>query len=113
MNLKLEDKTALVSGSTAGIGFAIARSLAAEGTRVIVNGRTEARVSESMASIRRSHPHARLEPFVANLANAEAAIASARRFPSIDILVNKPRCLRAEAIRTNQRQRTRLSRQTL
>ena len=74
MNLKLEDKTALVSGSTAGIGFAIARSLAAEDTRVIVNGRTEARVSEAIASNRRSHPHARLEPFVANLANGEAAI---------------------------------------
>ena len=51
MNLKLENKTALVTGSTAGIGFAIARSLAAEGTRVVVNGRTEERVSESIASI--------------------------------------------------------------
>ena len=88
MNLKLENKTALVTGSTAGIGFAIVRSLAAEGTRVIVNGRTEARVSESIASIRKSHPNARLEPFAADLANAEAAIEAARRFPSIDILVN-------------------------
>jgi len=88
MNLKLEDKTALVTGSTAGIGFAIARSLAAEGTRVVVNGRTEARVSESIASIRKSHPNARLEPFAADLANPEAAIEAARRFPSIDILVN-------------------------
>jgi len=88
MNLKLENKTALVTGSTAGIGFAIARSLAAEGARVIVNGRTEARVSEAIASIRRSHPNAKLEPFIANFANAEAAIEAARRFPSIDILVN-------------------------
>jgi NAD(P)-dependent dehydrogenase (short-subunit alcohol dehydrogenase family) len=88
MNLKLEDKTALVTGSTAGIGFAIARSLAAEGTRVIVNGRTEARVSEAIASIRKSHPNAKLEAFAANLANAEAATEAARRFPSIDILIN-------------------------
>ena len=88
MKLKFENKTALVTGSTAGIGFAIVRSLAAEGTRVIVNGRTEARVSESIASIRKSHPNARLEPFAADLANAEAAIEAARRFPSIDILVN-------------------------
>jgi len=88
MNLKLENKTALVTGSTAGIGLAIARSLAAEGTRVIVNGRTEARVSEAIASITRSHPNAKLDPFVANLANAEAAIEIARRFPSVDILVN-------------------------
>ena len=88
MNLQLENKTALVTGSTAGIGLAIARSLAAEGTRVIVNGRTEARVSEAIASITRSHPNAKLDPFVANLANAEAAIEIARRFPSVDILVN-------------------------
>jgi NAD(P)-dependent dehydrogenase (short-subunit alcohol dehydrogenase family) len=88
MNLKLEDKTALVTGSTAGIGFAIARSLAAEGTRVIVNGRTEARVSEAVASIRKSHPNAKLEPFAANLTNAEAATEAARRFPLIDILIN-------------------------
>ena len=88
MNLKLEDKTALVTGSTAGIGFAIARSLAAEGTLVIVNGRTEARVSEAITSIRKSHPKAKLEPFAANLTNAEAATEAARQFPSIDILVN-------------------------
>jgi NAD(P)-dependent dehydrogenase (short-subunit alcohol dehydrogenase family) len=88
VNLKLENKTALVTGSTAGIGFAIARSLAAEGARVIVNGRTEPRVSEAIAAIRKSQPNAKLEPFAANLANAEAAIETARRFPSIDILVN-------------------------
>jgi NAD(P)-dependent dehydrogenase (short-subunit alcohol dehydrogenase family) len=88
MNLKLENKTALVTGSTAGIGFAIARSLAAEGTRVIVNGRTGERVSEAIASIGKSHPNAKLEPFAANLATAEAAIEAARRFPAIDILVN-------------------------
>jgi NAD(P)-dependent dehydrogenase (short-subunit alcohol dehydrogenase family) len=44
MNLQLENKLALVTGSTAGIGFAIAKALAAEGARIIVNGRTEARV---------------------------------------------------------------------
>jgi NAD(P)-dependent dehydrogenase (short-subunit alcohol dehydrogenase family) len=88
MNLNLENKTALVTGSTAGIGFAIARSLAAEGTRVVVNGRTEERVSESIASIRESQRNAKLEPFAADLASAEAAIEAARRFPSIDILVN-------------------------
>ncbi|MEY2544029.1 MAG: hypothetical protein QOE81_1490 [Verrucomicrobiota bacterium] len=88
MDLELQNKTALVTGSTAGIGFAIARSLAAEGARVIVNGRTEARVSEAIASIRREYPSAKLEPFVADLANAEAAIDAARQFPSVEILVN-------------------------
>jgi len=88
MNLKLENKTALVTGSTAGIGFAIARSLAAEGARVIVNGRTDERVSEAIESIRKSHPNAKLEPFAADLSKAEAAIDAAQQFPSIDILVN-------------------------
>jgi NAD(P)-dependent dehydrogenase (short-subunit alcohol dehydrogenase family) len=88
MNLNLENKTALVTGSTAGIGFAIARSLAGEGARVIVNGRTDERVSEAIASIRQSHPNAKLEPFAGDLAKAEAAIDAERKFPSIDILVN-------------------------
>lgn len=51
MNLHLEDKVALVTGSTAGIGFAIAAGLAAEGARVIVNGRTEKRVQEAVTAI--------------------------------------------------------------
>ena len=88
MNLKLENKTALVTGSTAGIGSAIARSLAAEGARVIINGRSEARVSESIASIRQSHPNAKLELFAANFTSAEAVVEAARQFPSIDILIN-------------------------
>lgn len=88
MNLKLENKTALVTGSTAGIGFAIARSLAVEGARVIMNGRTDERVSEAIASIRQSHSNAKLEPFVADLANPEAATSAAKQFPSVEILVN-------------------------
>ena len=61
MNLQLENKLALVTGSTAGIGFAIAKALAAEGARVIVNGRAEARVTQAIASIRAGIPAARLE----------------------------------------------------
>lgn len=88
MNLQLENKTALVTGSTGGIGFAIARSLAAESARVIVNGRSKPRVAEAIASIRKSHPNAGLEPLVADLATPEAAADTTRRFPSVDILVN-------------------------
>jgi NAD(P)-dependent dehydrogenase (short-subunit alcohol dehydrogenase family) len=61
MNLQLENKLALVSGSTAGIGLAIAKALAAEGARVIVNGRTETRVKEAIASIRGKVPTSKLE----------------------------------------------------
>jgi NAD(P)-dependent dehydrogenase (short-subunit alcohol dehydrogenase family) len=88
MNLKLENKTALVTGSSAGIGFAVAKALAAEGARVILNGRTEARVSAAIASVRAALPRASLEPLVADLAKPEAAALATRSFPSVDILVN-------------------------
>jgi NAD(P)-dependent dehydrogenase (short-subunit alcohol dehydrogenase family) len=52
MDLGLQGKTAVVSGSTAGIGFAIAAALAAEGARVIINGRTETRVAAALGRIR-------------------------------------------------------------
>lgn len=82
MDLQLKSKTALVTGSTAGIGFAIAQSLAEEGARVIVNGRTEARVQQACAAIPGSLPLA------ADLSTAEGAGEVIRRFPDLDILVN-------------------------
>ena len=88
MNLQLEGKLALVTGSTAGIGLAIAQSLAAEGARVIVNGRTEARVAEAVATIRKGVPEAALESLALDLSKAEAAEETARRFPGVEILVN-------------------------
>ena len=88
MDLKLENKTALVTGSTAGIGFAIANALAAEGARVIVNGRTAARVSAAVDSIRKSHPNAKCESLVADLARPDAANEAAQRFPAVDVLIN-------------------------
>lgn len=88
MDLQLKGKLALVTGSTAGIGFGIARALAAEGARVIVNGRTAARVDEAIARIGEAHSGAKLEPFAGDLATAPAADEAARRFPSVDILVN-------------------------
>jgi NAD(P)-dependent dehydrogenase (short-subunit alcohol dehydrogenase family) len=88
MNLQLENKLALVTGSTAGIGFAIAKALAAEGARVIINGRTEARVAEAIASIRADNPSARLEALALDLSKADAATECIKRFSDVDILVN-------------------------
>jgi NAD(P)-dependent dehydrogenase (short-subunit alcohol dehydrogenase family) len=88
MDLQLKDKTAFVSGSTAGIGLAIAQALAAEGARVVVNGRTEARVKAAAAEIRRVQPSARIEQFAADLSEAGAADAALARFERVDILVN-------------------------
>jgi len=88
MNLNLDHSLALVTGSTAGIGYAIARTLGAEGARVIVNGRTEARVTDALAALRAAVPGGAFEPLVADLATAGAAAATLARFPDVDILVN-------------------------
>jgi len=88
MDLQLTDKLALVSGSTKGIGFAVAQLLAREGARVIVNGRSEANVEAALAGIRAEVPGARLEGAVADLAQASQAEELTRRFPEVDILVN-------------------------
>lgn len=88
MNLQLEGKLALVTGSTAGIGFAIAKVLASEGARVIVNGRTEARVNEAITQLKNLSARAALVPLALDLSQAGAAEETARRFGEVDILVN-------------------------
>lgn len=88
MNLQLENKQAFVTGSTAGIGFAIAKALAAEGARVVVNGRTEKRVTAAIAAIRAQVASAKLEPLALDLSKADAAKEAIKRLASVDILVN-------------------------
>ena len=88
MNLKLTDKTALVSGSTKGIGFAIASGLAREGARVIVNGRSDKAVVEAKKQIHQTVPDARIESFAGDLSTAAATETLLQRFPRVDILVN-------------------------
>jgi NAD(P)-dependent dehydrogenase (short-subunit alcohol dehydrogenase family) len=88
MDLRIENKLALVTGSTAGIGLAIAKALTREGARVIVNGRTEGRVKEAIAAIRAELPSAKLEGLPLDLSKADAAAETIRRFPELDILVN-------------------------
>ena len=87
MDLKLKGKLALVSGSTAGIGHAIAAALAAEGARVIVNGRSQSSVDDAVARIRAGEGGEVLG-FAGNLSTPAAAEALAARFPNIEILVN-------------------------
>src|SRR6202171_6536225 len=88
MDLQLEGKLALVSGSTAGICFALANALAREGARVIVNGRGDERVNSAMERIRAPNPNAQLEPLAADLGGAAGAKEALRRFPEVDVLVN-------------------------
>ena len=88
MNLQLENKLALVSGSTAGIGLAIASALAGEGARVIINGRTRERVERAMNLICSGHPDAKLEALPLDLSTASGAADAVRRFPEVEVLVN-------------------------
>jgi NAD(P)-dependent dehydrogenase (short-subunit alcohol dehydrogenase family) len=87
MDLKLKNRLALVSGSTAGIGLAIATALAKEGARVIVNGRAQASVDEVVAKLR-SDTGADSVGFAGDLSQAAVADALARQHAGVEILVN-------------------------
>jgi NAD(P)-dependent dehydrogenase (short-subunit alcohol dehydrogenase family) len=87
MNLQLEGKRALISGSTAGIGYAIAEALAREGTRVVVNGRSQRSVDEACTRLRGAATR-EVDGFAADLGTAAAAESLAQTIPDIDIVVN-------------------------
>ena len=86
MNLQLTNKLALVTGSTAGIGRAIADALLREGARVILNGRSESAVREVAAEL--ANVGGTVLTFAGDLGTAQAADEVARRFPDVEILVN-------------------------
>jgi NAD(P)-dependent dehydrogenase (short-subunit alcohol dehydrogenase family) len=88
LDLKLNGKTALVTGSTAGIGFAIARALAREGSHVWINGRTQARVDAAIASINSDIPPAKLDGIAADFSSGAAAAAITAKLPAVDVLIN-------------------------
>jgi NAD(P)-dependent dehydrogenase (short-subunit alcohol dehydrogenase family) len=88
MELQLQGKRALVTGSTAGIGLAIAQGLAKEGAAVIVNGRTEKRVQQALAALKKAGVSGKLEGLAADLGTAAGARTAIERFPDVDILVN-------------------------
>ncbi len=88
MDLQLEGKLALVTGSTAGIGFAIAEGLAREKARVIVNGRTEQRVKEAVTKILEKHSRAQVESFPGDLSDRTVGETLFSKYSEIDILVN-------------------------
>jgi NAD(P)-dependent dehydrogenase (short-subunit alcohol dehydrogenase family) len=89
MDLKLTGKIALVTGSTAGIGFAIAQSLAQEGAHVYVNGRTQERVDAAVAAIRsQAGDGGSVEGIVADFSSSAGAQAVIAKLPAVDVLVN-------------------------
>jgi NAD(P)-dependent dehydrogenase (short-subunit alcohol dehydrogenase family) len=88
MDLGISGRTALVTGSTAGIGFAIAAALAREGATVVVNGRTSARTDEAVGRIRGLHPAAAISGVAADLGTADGTRRLVAAVPTVDILVN-------------------------
>ena len=88
MDLKLTGKIALITGSTAGIGFAIAKALANEGAHVYVNGRTQERVDAAMAAIRSHAAAAKVDGIAADFSGSAGAEAVIARLPAVDVLVN-------------------------
>ncbi|MBD2486506.1 SDR family NAD(P)-dependent oxidoreductase [Aulosira sp. FACHB-615] len=88
MDLKLDNKSALVSGSTTGIGFAIAQTLAQEGAAVIVNGRSEQRVTQAIDKIKQTTPDAKVTGIVADLATPAGVEQVFAQVPQVDILIN-------------------------
>src|SRR5690242_10689108 len=97
MDLGLEGRRSLVTGSTAGIGYAIALALAREGAAVVVNGRTEARVAAALESLRREVPRATLEGVAADLGTASGCDALLARAGDVDVLVNNVGIFEARA----------------
>src|SRR5438477_3250202 len=88
MDLRLGDKIAIVSGSTAGIGLAIASRLARESAEVVINGRTEERVREAVAQIKKDSRDANVRGIAADLGSAQGCGEVVRQLPRVDILVN-------------------------
>lgn len=88
MDLHIENRHALVTGSTAGIGFAIARGLAAEGAQVTLTGRTQAAIDAALGRLRAALPSARVDGVAADCATVKGAETVFARAPEVDILVN-------------------------
>jgi NAD(P)-dependent dehydrogenase (short-subunit alcohol dehydrogenase family) len=88
MKIDLKGKTALVTGSTSGIGHAIARGLASAGADVVVNGRTQAKVDTAAAAIASAVPGAKVRGVAADVSTADGCNTLVADLPEVDILVN-------------------------
>jgi NAD(P)-dependent dehydrogenase (short-subunit alcohol dehydrogenase family) len=88
MDLQLKGKKALVTGSTGGIGFAIALGLLREGAVVYINGRTDEKINAAIEKLKAEVPEAVVEGVAADFSKVEAVNHLIKSLPEIDILVN-------------------------
>src|SRR5687768_1443032 len=88
MKIDLSGKTALVTGSTSGIGHAIAKGLAGAGANVVINGRTQDKVDAAVAAIARAAPGGKVAGLAADVSTAAGCEALAEALPDVDILIN-------------------------
>jgi NAD(P)-dependent dehydrogenase (short-subunit alcohol dehydrogenase family) len=88
MKIDLTGKTALVTGSTSGIGNAIARGLASAGAAVVVNGRTQTKVDATVAAVAKALPDAKVRGVAADVSTADGCKTLLAALPDVDILIN-------------------------
>lgn len=88
MIIDLTDRHAIVTGSTSGIGFAIAKGLAEAGATIVVNGRTHHKVEQAKERLIGCVPRAKVHGIAADLSTADGVAAFVQRAPETDILVN-------------------------
>lgn len=88
MDLQLNNKTAFISGSTAGIGLAIAESLLREGANVIINGRSQRTIDAALEQLRSKFPGAQVSGIPADFSKADEVEKLISQLPAVDILVN-------------------------
>ena len=88
MNLQLKDKTAFITGSTAGIGFATAKVLLQEGATVIINGRDQSRIDIAISKLKQDIPDSKVLGFAADFSKIEEIQSLLSELPTIDILIN-------------------------
>lgn len=88
MDLQLKNKTALVTGSTDGIGLATAKGLLREGAKVYINGRHQQKIDEVITEIKNEIPNAEVDGIVADFSKVEEVNALIEKLPEVDILIN-------------------------
>ncbi len=97
MDLKLSDKTAYISGSTSGIGFAVAKGLLQEGASVVLNGRTQDGINKAIAKLKGEVPQGLVSGLAADFNSTDEVASLLQQLPNIDILINNVGIYRSES----------------